>query len=75
MLLNLEMKHETNIRVFMVVETEVVSWRAMMLSIVVNGFRSAGFCTPGIEAFEAAPDCASRVQQYEDGWEHLCFVD
>ncbi|KAK8772455.1 hypothetical protein V5799_024302 [Amblyomma americanum] len=74
-LLNLELKRETRIDIFMAVEKVAAAWRALRPSIIVNCFRTAGFGTLGPETAEAGPDCASAVHEDEDAWEHLRSVD
>lgn len=74
-LLNLDLKRDTKIDVFMAVEMVAAAWRATRQSVIVNCFRNSGFGTPGRETAEAAPDCAGAVHQHEDAWERLRLAD
>ncbi|KAM7281492.1 tigger transposable element-derived protein 6-like [Ixodes scapularis] len=72
LLLNLEIKRETKIDVYMAIEMVAASWRATRSSIVVNCFRHAGFHT---STSEAASGSTSPQHEQEEAspscWEEL----
>lgn len=73
--MNLELKRESKIDVYMATEMVAAAWKGTRQSIIANCFRTAGLGTQVPETSEAAPDCTSAMHQYEDAWEYLRSVD
>lgn len=75
-LLNLVLKRETKVYVFMAFELAASRWRGARQSIIVNFFRNADFETPNAEI---ALNFASPQRWHEEDvpttWECLCQLD